>query len=334
MHVFRALIEGNLWVAWLVLLSCFAILAKCADIFVESAVSLAYKFKLPKLVVGIVLVAFATTAPELAVSAISAARGHAEIALGNAVGSVLCDTGLGLALCALFSATAVTLVPRVIKQSGTFLLIMAVLAFFFTALDGTLSRWEGGVLLIGFCVYMVILFRDHRRGVQHDENEWETIESHADFSMPRLTLSFLAALAGILLTSDLIVSSATTIAHALHVPDGIIALTLVAFGTSVPEIATCVAAARRHHAALAVGNILGADIMNICWVAGASSLINDLTLTRKEIFFMFPAMLILAGTAQVLLRRRWRLVRWHGYVLLALYIVYLLASFLVFRSAT
>ncbi|MBL7077353.1 MAG: calcium/sodium antiporter [Kiritimatiellae bacterium] len=327
------MIAENVWAAWVVLGLSFAVLAKCADIFVESAVSLAYKFNLPKLVVGIVLVAFATTAPELAVSAISAARGNAEIALGNAVGSVLCDTGLGLALCALFSVTAVALVPRVIKQAGTFLLIVAVLAFVFTALDGTLSRWEGGVLLAAFCVYMVILFRDHRRGVQHDENEWETIEAHPDFSTPRLVVSFLVALAGILATSDLIVSSATTIAHALHVPDGIIALTLVAFGTSVPEIATCVTAARKKHAALAVGNILGADIMNICWVAGASSLINNLTLSRKEIFFMFPAMLIMAGTAQVLLRRRWRLVRWHGYVLLGLYVAYLVASIIVFRPS-
>jgi len=334
MQAIHNLIAHNILAAWLVLAVSFVVLAKCADIFVESAVTLAYRFKLPKLVVGIVLVAFATTAPELAVSAISAARGNAEIALGNAVGSVLCDTGLGLALCALFSATAVTLVPRVIKQSGTFLLVMAVLAFFFTALDGTLSRWEGGILLLGFCAYMVLLFRDHKRGVQHDEDEWETIESHPNFSLPRLLISFVAALAGILVTSDLIVSSATTIAHALHVPDGVIALTLVAFGTSVPEIATCVAAARKHHAALAVGNILGADIMNICWVAGASSLINDLTLTRKEIFFMFPAMLVLALTAQVLLRRRWRLARWHGYVLLGLYVVYLVASYLVFRPVT
>lgn len=333
MQVIHSLIAENVWAAWVVLGLSFAVLAKCADIFVESAVSLAYKFNLPKLVVGIVLVAFATTAPELAVSAISAARGNAEIALGNAVGSVLCDTGLGLALCALFSVTAVALVPRVIKQAGTFLLIVAVLAFVFTALDGTLSRWEGGVLLAAFCVYMVILFRDHRRGVQHDENEWETIEAHPDFSTPRLVVSFLVALAGILATSDLIVSSATTIAHALHVPDGIIALTLVAFGTSVPEIATCVTAARKKHAALAVGNILGADIMNICWVAGASSLINNLTLSRKEIFFMFPAMLIMAGTAQVLLRRRWRLVRWHGYVLLGLYVAYLVASIIVFRPS-
>jgi cation:H+ antiporter len=331
MQAIHSVVTENVWVAWLVLGACFAVLAKCADIFVESAVSLAYKFKLPKLVVGIVLVAFATTAPELAVSAISAARGNAEIALGNAVGSVLCDTGLGLALCALFSATAVTLVPRVIKQGGTFLMIVAVVAFAFTAIDGTLSRGEGGLLLLGFCIYMTLLFRDHRRGIQHDEDEWETIEVHPDFSTTRLLLSFIAALAGILATSDLIVSSATTIAHAVGVPDGIIALTLVAFGTSVPEIATCVTAARKHHTALAVGNILGADIMNICWVAGASSLINNLTLTRREILFMFPAMLILAGTAQMLLRRRWCITRWHGYVLLGLYVVYLVASFLLFR---
>ncbi len=299
--------------------------------FVESAVSLAYKFKLPKLVVGIVLVSFATTAPELSVSVISAIRGNAQIALGNAVGSVLCNAGLGLSLCALFSTTAVVLAPRVIKQSGTFLLIVSVLAFLFTAFDGSLQRWEGAVLVLAFCAYMHLLFQQHRRGTLHDESEWETIETHPDFSLSRLIMLFAVALGGILFTSDLIVSSATTIAHALHVPDGIIALTLVAFGTSVPEVATCITAARKHHGALAVGNIMGANIMNICWVAGASSLINNLTLSRREILFMFPVMLVMIGTAHVLLRRHWRLTRRHGYVLLGLYAAYLLASFVMFR---
>ncbi|MDP6491595.1 MAG: calcium/sodium antiporter, partial [Kiritimatiellia bacterium] len=332
--IVHTLIEANVWVAWLVLLGSFAILAKCADIFVESAVSLAYKFKLPKLVVGIVLVAFATTAPELAVSMISALRGNAQIALGNAVGSVLCNTGLGLSLCALFVATSVTLAPRVIKQTGSVVLGVGVLAFLFTALDASLQRWEGAILVLAFCIYMMVLFYEHKGGKMHDEDEWENIEAHTDFSISRLTGLFVLGLAGILFTSNLIVTSATTIAHALHIPQGIIALTLVAFGTSVPEVATCVAAARKHHAALAVGNIMGANIMNICWVAGASSLINDLTLTHKEIFFMFPAMLVVIITAQVLLWRRWRLVRWHGALLLGLYIVYLLASFLVFRPGT
>ncbi|NQU40429.1 MAG: calcium/sodium antiporter [Lentisphaerae bacterium] len=332
MQALHLLIHGNVWIAWLVLAISFAILAKCADIFVESAVSLAYKFKLPKLVVGMVLVSFATTAPELSVSVISAVRGNAEIALGNAVGSVLCDTGLGLAMCALFSAGAVALAPRVVKQAGTFLMFVALLAFAFTAFDNTLGRGEGVILALAFCGYMAMLFRQHKRGCLKDEEDGEHAESRPDSAVGRLMLLFIVALAGILSTSDLIVSSATTIAHTLHIPDGIIALTLVAFGTSVPEIATCVTAARKGHASLAVGNILGADIMNICWVAGASAMINPLTLTRKEILFMFPMMLLLAGTAQVLLRRRWQLVRWHGYVLLALYITYLLASFLVFRT--
>ena len=331
MHSVHTLIAEHVWAAWLILGISFAVLAKCADIFVESAVSLAYKFKLPKLIVGIVLVSFATTAPELAVSINSAIRGNAEIALGNAVGSVLCDTGLGLAMCALFAAGAVTLTPRVVKQAGTFLIVVALMAFGFTAFDSTLSRAEGALLVLAFGVYMVILFRSHRKGRELDEDEWENIEAHPDFSLARLLILFVVALGGILLTSDLIVGSATTIAHALHIPEGIIALTLVAFGTSVPEIATCIAAARKGHAALAVGNILGADIMNICWVAGASSMINDLTLTRAQILFMFPVMLLLVGTAQVLLRRRWRLVKWHGYVLLGLYLLYLVASFVVFR---
>jgi len=145
-----------------------------------------------------------------------------------------------------------------------------------------------------------------------------------------IILIFIAAIAGIIIASDLIVSSATAIAISFGIPESIIALTLVALGTSIPEVATCVVALRKGHGAVAVGNIIGADIMNICWVAGASAVANDLTLGRKEFNFMFPAMFIFITTMLGMLWVGKRLTRRKGIVLLALYAAYTASFFFFF----
>ena len=134
-------------------------------------------------------------------------------------------------------------------------------------------------------------------------------------------------------SSHFIVTSATSIARFIGIPEAVIALTLVAIGTSIPEIATCVIAARKNEGALAVGNILGADILNICWVAGLSAVANPLTLSTKEIAFMFPSMFIIVGSMLVMLRAGYRLTRLKGSVLLLLYVVYIVSFFFVFPPA-
>lgn len=326
-------IAESVWVAWGVLVVAFIVLSKSAGLFVDSSVSLANRFRIPKLVIGIVLVSLATTMPELSVSALSAWRGMPEMALGNAVGSVICNTGLGLALCAVFSAVPVAVIPHVLKASGGFLLAVSSLAFLFTLPDQTLSRWEGVVLVALFAGYLGYLFRQHKLGRYHDDIDLDAAADHLHMSAARVVGLFALGLGGILVSSDFVIASATTIARSFHIPEGAIALTLVAFGTSVPELATCITAARKQEGALAVGNIIGANIMNICWVAGFSSIVNSLTLSAKELFFMFPAMLAVLIVALVLLRSGYRLTRAQGFVLLAAYAVYL-ASFLVLFPAT
>ena len=189
------------------------------------------------------------------------------------------------------------------------------------------------MLVAAFFIYIAMLFRQHRRGVFNAEDEFEEGEVHPEFPLRRLAGLFALGLGGILLSSDLIVTSAVTIAHGLGVPDSIVALTLVAFGTSVPEVATCITAARKRHGALAIGNIIGANIMNICWVAGASAIVNPLVLTRREIYFMFPVMFVMTMASLFMLRAGWRLTRRQGFVLLTLYVLYLAASVWVFKPA-
>lgn len=314
--------------AWLVLAVTLAILAKAADMFVESSVALAERFHVPKLVIGIVLVSFATTAPELSVSMMSALAKSPEMALGNAVGSVICNCGLALALCGILSAKPIPVMPGVMRTTGCFLLGVSILTLLFVVRDHSLTRPEGLILVLLFGGYLALLLWQHAKGGPTEEMPLEGLEDDTGMPMPRLIIIFAVALGAIILSSRFVIVSATTIAHGIGVPDSVIALTLVALGTSVPEVATSVMAALKGQGELSVGNILGANIMNICWVAGASSIANPLGLSGPEIFFMFPAMLVMVVVTLGVLGTQHSLNRRKGWMLLALYILYL-ASFLV-----
>ncbi|MCK5843266.1 MAG: sodium:calcium antiporter, partial [Victivallales bacterium] len=284
-------INSSQILAWLVMAISFAILAKSADLFVDSSVTFATKFNISKLVIGLVLVSFATTAPELCVSLMAALKGNPEMALGNAIGSVICDDGLAMGCAGLFAVSAIAVTPAILRSSGIFLIIIQVATFLFVFRDFTLSSGEGAVLVGLFLVYLAYMFREHKKGhLALDEKETAPPEELAKSGVWKISILFFLGLCGIIFASEFIIFSATSIATALRVPESVIALTLVALGTSIPEVATCVIAARKGHGQIAVGNILGADILNIAWVAGASSIANDLALDHKQIYFMFPAM--------------------------------------------
>ena len=330
MHAVDLYIQAHPGLAWLVLLAAFVILAKSADVFVEGAVGLAYRFNVPKLVVGIVLVSFATTVPELSVSLLAAVRGNPEIALGNAVGSVICNAGLALAFAGLLAVAAIPVLPRVLKTSGAFLVGIGVLAFLFCLPDNTMNRWEGIILVILFFSYLSFLLREHKRGRLRGDVDAPEPDAYEQMALGRMIAFFALGLFGILLASEFIVSSATSIARWLSIPESVIALTLVALGTSIPEVATCISSARKGHGDIAVGNIIGANIMNICWVAGASSVVNNLTLGRREVMFMFPAMFVMVGAMLVLLRRGHNLTKRDAAIMLALYVIYLITLVILF----
>lgn len=318
-------IQTNLYAAWICITLSFIVLFKCADLFVDSSVEVARRFRIPRLIIGIILVSLATTLPELAVSVIAAFKGSPEISIGNAMGSVVCNTGLALALSGIITLYTIVVIPSIFHVSAIFLIGIEIILFFFIIFDNTLSRFEGIVLIILFAGYVVFLVKDFGR----DNPEQETTYNKQR-SIMRLCLSFLCALAGILIASRFIVTSANTIADSFHIPASIIAMTLVAFGTSVPEVATCIAAARKGEGSLAVGNILGANIMNICWVAGASAVVNNLTLGRKDILFMFPSMFIIVGIMLFMLRLNYSLNLKKGIILLSLYMLYLVNLFIFF----
>lgn len=321
-HSILGLIETNLLIAWIALIFTFVIISKCADIFVDSSVEIADKFKIPKLVIGLLLVSLATTAPEFAVSLMSALSGQPQMALGNAIGSVICDDGLALGLAGLVAASPILIIPQVLKTSGMFLLFIEIAAFLFVIFDNTLNRLEGVILICLFIGYVIFLFRQHTQGKLQGDVEESSSQGNASSTL-KLSILFILSVSGIIFSSKFIIVSATSIAHAFSIPETIIALTIVAFGTSIPEVATCVVAARKKQGAIAVGNIIGADIMNICWVAGASAIANPLVLGTKETLFMFPAMFVVVGAMLIMLRINYSLNRIKGAILLAIYGIYL-----------
>ncbi len=283
---------------------------------------------MPKLLVGIVVVSLCTTAPELMTSVLATVQGHPELALGNAVGSVSVDVGLALGLAALLSATPLAVEPVVFRTSAVFVLVALGTCYVMT-LDGTLGRLEGVVLLAMYCGYLVVAFRQfrkHRKLLEATLAEVAELEEKARRMMPgRIALLMGGGFGGVLLGSELLVKSATGIAAALGLSPVLIGLTVAAAGTSTPEIVTCVASVVKRQGQVGVGNVIGADILNVCWVAAMSAIFNPLTAEPEVINVMFPGALALVGLMLILLRINYDLRRWHGAVILAAYGVFVCA---------
>ncbi|MDA0711285.1 MAG: calcium/sodium antiporter [bacterium] len=315
----------TIWVAVAVLAVCFLVLTKCADWFVDGAVGIAEHLKVPQMLIGIVLVSMATTSPELAVSVMSALQGHPEMALGNAVGSVIVDDGVALGLGILFASAPIAVNPYLLRTTGLFLIVVDLIAYAMVFNDYTLSRYEGAVLVMLFAVYMVFVYVTRKRSQQpQDLAELTEIEESIEGKgLASLLIWFMVGLLGVLVSSHFIVEASVVIASSLGVSEAVIGLTIVAIGTSLPEIATAVIAAKKGHGELMVGNILGADILNICWIAGASALVNPLVVSRQIIHFSFPAMLIIVIGMLIMMRTGHRLTRAEGVFLVFLYCVYL-----------
>ncbi len=314
-----------LWDCLLVAVS-VAILWKCADWFVEGAVGIAEKLHLPHMLVGMVLVSIATTSPELMVSLMAALKGIPEAALGNAVGSVIIDASVALGAAAAISAVPLVAEPRIFRSSALVLLSVIVLAFLMT-MDGALERIEGAVLVAIYVAYATVSClqaRRHREQAKEAEAGLAEIEEHlSHMTNARIVLLFVGGSAGVLIGSHFLLMGAEHIAKALGMSTVIMGLTITAVGTSTPEIATCVMSARKGKSGIGIGNIIGADILNICWVAGLSSMANPLTASQRDIYFMFPAALVIVAAMLAMLRYKYQLTRLNGRVLLVLAAIYI-----------
>lgn len=325
-------------VHWSILLASIAasllVLGKAADILVDQAVELSDSLRIPPMVVGATIVSLGTTAPEAAVSVLAAIEGAPGLALGNSVGSVIADTGLILGLACLIAP--LKLDRRIVNRQGWIQVgsgvLLVLLSTPWTRLNqvfdsgGRLSQEAGFFLLILLAAYLYLSIRwaGQRRAEQ---------ERHAEDGHSRAWLTVLklvVAIAGVVVSAQVVIPGVTEAATRMSVPESLIAATLVAFGTSLPELVTAVTAARRGQGELAVGNVIGADILNVLFVAGAAAAVTRQGLDAGSNFFtvLYPAMLFILIVFRVgVLTSKDVLRRGFGLVLLVAYFAYIVAGY-------
>lgn len=291
----------------------FVMLAKGADWFVEGAAGIAMRFGIPQLVIGLTIVAMGTSAPEAAVSIAAAVKGNADITIGNIVGSNILNILVILGLAA--SIVPIAVARSTVRIEIPFMIAVTALLFY-QGRDGSISLADGGVLMVAFAAYMMYLYTmAMKSNVDSDLEE-------PGLPLGRCLLGAVGGLALIIAGSNVTVGAATSIATYAGLSERFIGLTIVALGTSLPELFTSVAAARRGNADIAIGNIVGSNIFNILFVVGLSSLIIDIPFASAFNFDTYVAL----GAAVLLwlcVLRTQRLQRWAGVLMLVCYAVYL-----------
>lgn len=294
-----------------------ALVVKGGDVFVDAAGSIARALSIPSFIIGATIVSLATTMPEMLVSLMAAAEGKTEMAVGNAVGSVTANTGLILAVAMLAMDIACSR-KKYLRQC--LLLIAAAVALLLGCRGGELGAVWSGVLALIFLLFMAENLRSARSDRQGEERS--PVDRRA---LGRNALLFLCGAAAIVIGSRLMVDNGSRIAAVLGVPERVIALTLVAVGTSLPELVTTVTAIVKKESGLSVGNIIGANIIDLSLILPLSALVSGraLPLSAGSISVDLPACLAVTLMALLPLIIRERASRLQGAVLLAAYAVYL-----------
>ncbi len=310
----------------LLLIVGFAILVKGADVFVDGSASLARIFKVSGLIIGLTIVALGTSAPELAVSTTAALSGSNEIALSNVIGSNLFNLLMVLGICAVISPVPTS--KDIVKRDYPISLLATALAFFlahgirfFTggnplSLDvnaeaGTFSRLGGIILLVCFVSYIVLLIVEAKK---HPSEE-EKIEER---SLGKCILFIILGLAMVIAGGQAVVYSAKAIARDAGMSETLIGLTVVAFGTSLPELVTSIVAARKNETELAVGNVIGSNIFNLLFILGVSTTIHPIGVNYASLFDMVVLFFVSVLTFLFLFRKR-KLTRVEGIIMILLY---------------
>ena len=338
---------------WLlgIFLASVVVLVKGADLLVTGAANLAYRLGIGKIIVGATIVSIGTTTPECAVSVMAAWRGEPGLALGNAIGSIICDTAFVFGFCCLLARIPVDrfILNRHgwLQLSAGLLLTLVCVVPLFTGKDtAILGRFVGFgflTLLAGYLWISVRWSKEHPYGEPFAiVNDEETERKHPGAA--RLVAFFLIGLGFVLLSSRVLIMSVTELAEAhWHVPKIVIAATLVALGTSFPELVIGITSILKGHREILVGNVIGADILNVLFVVGASAIAAPLPILEQgtalpavALYVHVPAMLFVLLLFRVFIfsaTSRGTFRRWNGVPLVALYVAYVVVQFVLTRPA-
>jgi cation:H+ antiporter len=294
-----------------------ALLIKGAGWLVDGASRIAEIFRVSPLVVGLSVVAIGTSLPELSVSLTAALAGIGNVSVGNAIGSNICNIALVLGIAPLIKTLSVS--KTLLRKDYPILVSTSAILLFFLS-DGRLQRFEGILLLTGFIAYLVYL----GKRAANDSSSSEPVEGRtwAPWIRRLPWLAILAGMTGIVIGARLTVDHGVQIARFIGVSEAVIGLTMIALGTSLPELVTSVVAMLRGESDMSLGNVIGSNIANIALVLGATSMIRPISVS--SVLFRVDAWVMLGYTVVLfpLLRRRYKLTAKHGIFLLSTYIAY------------
>ncbi len=326
-------------VIFLIIAGSLLILVKGADILVDQAVSLSIRWGVPKLLIGATIVSVGTTLPEAAVSVIAAVQGAPGLALGNAVGSIIANTGLILGLAVLIGRVPIDqkMVSRQswIQVASAFLLVIVSVPYL--AMKGMFT--EGGripqivgfgfLILLGLYIWRSITWS---KAAPADQLDSSTVTVAENVKPAAAIFELILGIAMVVIGSRILIPAVQETALRMQIPDAIIAATLVAFGTSLPELVTAITAVRKGHGELAIGNVLGANVLNVLFVIGASAAVTrgGLEVPTQFFYLFFPSMLFVVAVLRIGINRSaLQFSKTFGALLLAAYIVTVVLGYLV-----
>lgn len=302
-----------MWLQILMIVAGITLVLWGADRLTDGAVALAERMQIPQIVIGLTIVAIGTSAPEFCVSLVSALKGTSDLAVGNVVGSNIFNTMLIVGMAAMVAP--MTILPSTVKKDipiavvASFLLAVMVLA------DGDVSRLDALVLMLGFLAFMWLTLHGAKGNADQEA-------SPKGYSVTKSVLLLVIGLACLVVGSNIFVNGATAVAQQLGVSEAVIGLTVVAGGTSLPELATSVVAARKGNSGIAIGNVLGSNVMNILLILGGAGLIcpmqvKDITIVDFSVLTGSILLLWLFSNTKL------TVARWEGAVLTILFLAYM-----------
>lgn len=294
-----------------------------ADRLTEGASALARRMNVPEIIIGLTIVAAGTSAPELFVSLVSALKGTPDMAVGNVVGSNTMNAMLIVGCAAMVAPMVIS--RSTVKKDIPFAVGASVLLMLLS-LNNYLGRWDGIILLLGFASFMVYTLMQAKKGEAApvtDDSQQDANSTPSKGMNPWLSaLWVVAGLAMLVIGSNLFVDSASSVAYSLGISEGVVGLTVVAGGTSLPELATSVVAARKGQSAIAIGNVIGSNVFNILMILGLTATISPLAIEGITTLDM-AVMLVSVALVWFFSFTRYTVERWEGGLLVAGYLVYL-----------
>ncbi len=346
-------------VHFLIFIAALAFLAKGADFFVEYAARLAKRFGVSDFVIGLTITSVGTSVPELAASVSASLQEHSGLIIGNVVGSNIANIGLILGLSAIIKPFKTE--TNMYQRDG-YIMIASVILFFAISLNNYISEWEAGIFILSYIFYVLFLLRSNNEGkayyfrdFMHYVFDFEyitPIKSRLFKSVPKqpgkaggkeeksgpglfdkavwkdISITLLSCVA-VMLGARYLVQEAVWIAQLIHVPESVIGLSMIAIGTSLPELTVSISAVRKGKGGMVVGNVIGSNIANVLLIIGVSGIVFPLKIAEISVVYTLPILLFFSLAFLYFIRSDWEIKRSQGWIAVTAYVLFMVLAFIM-----